>query len=152
MLNKVILMGRLTVDPELRQTSNNIANCRFTVACDRNFVPKGEERQADFITVVAWKQTAEFVSKYFSKGSMITVEGNLRTGSYNDKKYPDVKHYTMEVYADQVYFGESKAKNDGNQQTSQQSQTSQQNDNSASTEIGNLSEFEEILGNGQLPF
>lgn len=152
MLNKVIIIGRLTADPELRQTSNNIANCRFTVACDRNFVPKGEERQADFITVVAWKQTAEFVSKYFSKGSMITVEGNLRTGSYNDKKYPDVKHYTTEVFADQVYFGENKAKNDGNQQASQQPQAPQQNDNSASTEIGNLSEFEEILGNGQLPF
>ena len=152
MLNKVILMGRLVADPELKQTPSNVSTCRFTVACERNFVPKGEERQADFIAVTAWRQTAEFISKYFSKGNMIVVEGNLHTGSYQDKKYPDVKHYTMEVYADQVYFGESKAKNDGNQQASQQPQAPQQNDNSASTEIGNLSEFEEILGNGQLPF
>lgn len=152
MLNKVILMGRLVADPELKQTPSNVSTCRFTVACERNFVPKGEERQADFIAVTAWRQTAEFISKYFTKGNMIVVEGNLRTGSYNDKKYPDVKHYTMEVYADQVYFGESRAKNDGNQQTSQQNQASQENDNSASTAIWNLSEFEEILGNGDLPF
>ena len=161
MLNKVILMGRLTADPELRQTSNNLSNCRFTVACDRNFAAKGEERQADFITVVAWRQTAEFVSKYFTKGNMIVVEGNLRTGSYNDKKYPDVKHYTTEVFADQVYFGESKkngsdggnyANNTNFQTPKQDSQQSPNENDSASLAIGNLSEFEEILGDGQLPF
>ncbi len=160
MLNKVILMGRLTADPELRQTPSNVSNCRFTVACDRNFAAKGEERQADFITVVAWRQTAEFVSKYFSKGNMIVVEGNLRTGSYNDKKYPDVKHYTTEVYADQVYFGESKKNgNDGGNYANNTSfQTPRQNtqpssgDDSASLAIGDLSEFEEILSDGQLPF
>ena len=159
MLNKVILMGRLTADPELRQTPSNVSNCRITVACDRNFVAKGEERQADFITVVAWRQTAEFVSKYFSKGSMIVVEGNIRTSSYNDKKYPDVKHYVTEVYADQVYFGDSKKNgNDGgnyanntNFQPPRQEQQSSADDNS-SLAIGNLSEFEEILGDGQLPF
>jgi len=150
-LNKTIIQGNVCQDIELQQTSSNVSTCRFTVACERNFVPKGEERQADFIAVTAWRQTAEFISKYFSKGNMIVVEGNLHTGSYQDKKYPDVKHYTMEVYADQVYFGESKAKNDGNQQTSQ-AQTSQQNDNSASLAVGDLSEFEEILGDGQLPF
>ena len=161
MLNKVILMGRLTTDPELRQTPNNVANCRFTVACDRSFVAKGEERQADFVTVVAWRQTAEFVSKYFAKGNMIVVEGSLRTGSYNDKKYPDVKHYTMEVFADQVYFGESKKNgNDGGnyanntnfQPPKQDTGNSQSENDSASLAIGNLSEFEEILGDGQLPF
>lgn len=108
MLNKTIIMGRVTADPELRQTPSNVSTCTFNVACDRNFVEQGQERKADFITVVAWRQTAEFVSKYFSKGSMIVVEENLRTRSHADKKYPDVKHYIMEVHAEQVYFGEGK--------------------------------------------
>lgn len=161
MLNKVILMGRLTAEPEIRQTANNLSTCRFTVACDRNFVGQGQERQADFITVVAWRQTAEFVSKYFSKGSMIVVEGNLRTGSYVDKKYPDVKHYTTEVYADQVYFGESKKNNgDGgyasngnsNFQPPRQEAPKAPDNSNTSMAIGNLSDFEEILGDDDLPF
>jgi single-strand DNA-binding protein len=86
-MNKVILMGRLTADPELRQTQSGISSCRFTVAINRSFVDKNSgQRQADFITCVAWRQTAEFVSRYFRKGSMICVEGSLRTGSYQDKK------------------------------------------------------------------
>lgn len=160
MLNKVILMGRLTADPELRQTPSNVSTCTFTVACDRNFVAQGQERQADFITVVAWRQTAEFVSKYFSKGSMIVVEGNLRTRNYADKRYPDVKHYVTEVYADQVYFGESKRSSGGDYQGNtsnfsvprQEAQASANDNNSASIAIGNLSEFEEIISDGQLPF
>lgn len=144
MLNKIIIMGRLTADPELRQTQNNVSTVRFTVAVDRNFTPQGQEKQADFITVVAWKQTAEFISKYFSKGSMIVVEGNLRTGSYTDKKYPDVKHYTTEVYADQVYFGGGKS--DGEKPSTQTAPQAQ------SVAIGNLSDFEEILGGDDLPF
>lgn len=147
MLNKVIVMGRLTAEPELRQTANNISTCRFTVACDRNFVGQGQERQADFISVVAWRQTAEFVSKYFSKGSMIVVEGNLRTGSFPDKKYPEVKHYTTEVYADQVYFGETK-KQDG------QAPASKPKEEKAgdTISIGTIGEFEEILGDDDVPF
>ena len=97
MLNKVILMGRLTADPELRQTPSGVSTCQITVACDRNFVSQGQERQADFITVVAWRQTAEFISRYFSKGKMIIVEGSLRTRTYDDKRYPDVRHYVTEV-------------------------------------------------------
>lgn len=161
MLNKVILMGRLTADPELRQTPSNISTCRFTVACDRRYSGQGQERQTDFITVVAWRQTAEFVSRYFSKGSMIIVEGNLRTGSYNDKKYPDVKHYTTEVYADQVSFGESKKSASGGDYQGnasdfsvprQEPQAPANDNSSASIAIGNLSEFEEIISDGQLPF
>ena len=114
MLNKVILMGRLTADPELRQTPSGVSTCRFTVAVDREFVGQGQERQADFITVTAWRQSAEFVSRYFSKGRMICVEGSIRTGSYVDKRYSDVTHYTTEVYADRVYFTGEKAT--GNQQ------------------------------------
>ena len=160
MLNKVILMGRLTADPELRQTASNTSTCRFTVACDRNFVGQGQERQADFITVVAWRQTAEFVSRYFKKGSMIVVEGNLRTGSYTDKKYPDVKHYTTEVYADQVYFGgdSKKSESTGNYAENRNFQAPKQEapvpvpESSEALTIGNLGEFEEIIGDGSLPF
>ena len=108
-MNKVIIMGRLTADPELRQTQSGISSCRFTVAVDRRFADKNTgERQADFITCVAWRQTAEFVTRYFSKGSMICVEGNLRTGSYQDRNHPDVTHYTTEVFGDNVEFTGSK--------------------------------------------
>lgn len=155
MLNKVILMGRLTADPELRQTSSSISTCRFTVAIQRSFVAKGEERQSDFITVVAWRATAEFIAKYFTKGKMIIVEGSLRTGSYMDKKFPEVKHYTMEVYADNVSFGESKGTGNGDYAAGTVNFPTQKpaaaEDNS-SLAIGNLNEFEEILGDGQLPF
>lgn len=108
MLNRVIIMGRLTADPELRQTQSGVATCRFTVAVDRRAGQNGE-KQADFIMVTAWRQTAEFVSRYFNKGRMIAVEGNLRTSSYPDKRYPDVTHYITEVYADQVHFTGEKA-------------------------------------------
>ncbi len=169
MLNKVILMGRLTADPELRQTPNGVSTCRFTVACDRNFVPQGGERQADFITVVAWRQTAEFVSRYFSKGRMIAVEGNLRTSSYPDKRYPDVTHYVMEVYADQVYFaGDKPAQQQGggnyapqqfaqpqyNQsvQNAQPQYAPQQSAPAPAVSFGDLGDFEEVIGDGDLPF
>lgn len=115
MLNKVILMGRLTADPELRQTPNSVNTCQITVAVNRNYVAQGQERQADFISVVARRQTAEFISKYFSKGKMIIVEGSLRTRTYDDKRYPGVKHYVTEVYADNVSFGESKSAQNNSQ-------------------------------------
>ena len=159
MLNKVIIMGRLTADPELRQTASNTSTCTFTVACDRNFATQGQDRQADFITVVAWRQTAEFVSRYFRKGSMIVVEGGLRTRTYNDKRYPDVKHYVTEVYADQVYFGESKkSESTGNYVENRNFQAPKQEAPAPSPEpteelmIGNLGDFEEIIGDGSLPF
>ena len=160
MLNKVIIMGRLTADPELRQTASNTATCTFTVACDRNFASQGQERQADFITVVAWRQTAEFVSRYFRKGSMIVVEGGLRTRTYNDKRYPDVKHYVMEVLADQVYFGESKkSESTGNYVENRNFQAPKQEapapmpENTDTLTIGNTDDFEEIIGgDGDLPF
>ncbi|MBQ7958527.1 MAG: single-stranded DNA-binding protein [Oscillospiraceae bacterium] len=160
MLNKVIIMGRLTADPELRQTPSNISTCTFTVACDRNFVGQGQEKQADFITVVAWRQTAEFVSRYFKKGSMIVVEGGLRTRTYNDKRYPDVKHYVMEVLADQVYFGESKkSESTGNYVENRNFQAPKQEapapmpENTDTLTIGNTDDFEEIIGgDGDLPF
>lgn len=86
MLNKVIIMGRLTADPELRSTQNGTSVTQFTLAVDREYQKQGEERQADFINCVAWKQTAEFISRNFSKGRMIAVEGSLQTRNYEDKQ------------------------------------------------------------------
>lgn len=105
-LNKAIILGRITQDLELKQTPSGIAVLSFTVAVDRNY-SKGEEKQSDFISCVAWKERAEFISKHFGKGRMIAVEGQLRTRTYDDKN--GVKHYVTEVYVDNVSFtGESK--------------------------------------------
>ena len=145
MLNKIIIMGRLVADAELRQTASNVSNVKFTVAVDRNYTPQGQEKQTDFISVVAWRQTAEFINKYFSKGSMIVVEGSLQTGSYTDKN--NVKHYTTDVNADQVYFAESKKNAEKPQQNS-----SQDKEQLPSMAIGNLEDFEEIIGGDDLPF
>ncbi len=107
MLNKVILMGRLTRDPEFRQTTSGVPVCRFSIAISRQFANKQTgEREADFVDCVAWRQTAEFVSRYFSKGSMILVEGQLRNDNYTDNN--GVKHYRMNVFVDNVSFCESK--------------------------------------------
>ena len=106
MLNCAVIMGRLTADPELRQTPSGVSVTRFTVAVDRGYVKAGEERKADFINVVAWRQTAEFVSRYFQKGSMIAVQGSIQTGSYEKD---GVKRYTVEISADNVSFCGSKS-------------------------------------------
>lgn len=105
MINKIILMGRLTADPELKQTQSGIAVVRFTVAVNRP-KQKDKEQEADFINVTAWRGTAEFVSKYFSKGRMIIVEGSLHNNNYTDQN--GVKHYAMDILAENVNFGESK--------------------------------------------
>lgn len=97
-------MGRLTTDPELKQTPSGTMTTSFTVAVDRDYVQQRQERQADFIGVVAWRNTAEFICRNFSKGQMIALKGSVRTRSYQDKRYSDVKHYVAELYADQVYF------------------------------------------------
>ena len=99
-------MGRLTADPELRKTQSGISVTRITVAVDRAFVRQGEERQADFIDVRCWRQTAEFVCKYFQKGSMIAVQGSIQTGSYEDKN--GIRRKTFEIVADNVSFCGSK--------------------------------------------
>ena len=107
MLNTAILMGRLTKDPELRTTQNGTSVTSFTVAVDREYVRQGEERQTDFINVVAWRQTAEFVSRYFQKGSMIAVQGSIQTRNYEDRN--GNKRTAVEVIADKVSFCGSKA-------------------------------------------
>lgn len=107
MVNCAILMGRLTKDPELRTTQNGTSVTSFTVAVDREYVRQGEERQTDFINVVAWRQTAEFVSRYFRKGSMIAVQGSIQTRNYEDRH--GNKRTAVEVIADKVSFCGSKA-------------------------------------------
>jgi single-strand DNA-binding protein len=107
MLNRVILMGRITHDLELKTTPNGTSVLSFSVAVERSYAKQGEERQTDFINCVAWRQQAEFISRYFGKGRMIAVEGQLRTRTYEDKN--GVKHYVTEVYVDNASFtGESK--------------------------------------------
>ncbi|MBQ7858476.1 MAG: single-stranded DNA-binding protein [Oscillospiraceae bacterium] len=113
MLNHITIMGRLTRDPELRRTGSGIAVASFTVAVDRDFGGRdGGERETDFIDCVAWRQTGEFVSKYFTKGSMIVVSGRLQIRNWNDKD--GNKRRSAEVVADNVYFGESKRGSEGN--------------------------------------
>lgn len=107
MLNKVILMGRLTKDPELRHTQNDIPVATFSLAVERSF-KSGEERQADFINIVAWRGTAEFVSKWFSKGQLVAVSGRLQARMYKDRDGNN--RAAVEVVADEVFFAESKKK------------------------------------------
>ena len=106
MLNKILIMGRLTRDPELRRTGSGTAVTSFSLACDRDFKSQSGDKETDFIEVVAWKNTAEFVSKYFSKGRMAVVEGRLQIRDWTDKA--GNKRTTAEVVADNVYFADSK--------------------------------------------
>ena len=111
MLNHIVIMGRLTRDPELRRTGSGIAVASFTVAVDRDFGGRdGGEKETDFIDCVAWRQTGEFVSKYFTKGRMIVVSGRLQIRSWTDKD--GNKRRTAEVVADNCYFGDSKRDSD----------------------------------------
>ena len=113
MLNHITIMGRLTRDPELRRTGSGVAVASFTLAVDRDFGGRDSgERETDFIDCVAWRQTGEFVSKYFTKGSMIVVSGRLQIRGWTDKD--GNKRRTAEVVADNVYFGESKRNSEGN--------------------------------------
>ncbi len=115
MLNCAAIMGRLTADPELKKTATGTSVISFTVAVDRNFVKQGEERQADFIDVVAWRQTAEFVSKYFHRGSMIAVNGSIQTRNWEDKN--GNKRKSTEVVADNVSFCGSRAESGSSTRT-----------------------------------
>ena len=106
MLNRIVIMGRLARDPELRRTQSGIAVTSFRIACDRDFKSQNGEKGTDWIDVVAWRQTAEFVSKYFTKGRLAIVEGRLQSRDWTDKD--GNKRTAIEVVADNVYFGDSK--------------------------------------------
>lgn len=159
MLNRVILMGRIAQDLVIKQTANGNSVLTFNVAVDRQFVRQGEERQTDFITCVAWRQQAEFINRYFSKGRMIAVEGNLRTRTYDDKN--GTKHYVTEVYVDSVSFTGEPKKEGGYERSYADNYTAQQqapayNNNAVSANadvsIGSLSDFEGVIGDDDAPF
>ena len=111
MLNKIFLMGRLTRDPELRHTQSGTAVASFSLAVDRDFKNQNGEKETDFIDIVAWRNTAEFVSRYFTKGRMAVVEGRLQIRPWQDRD--GNKRRSAEVIADNVYFGDSKKDGDG---------------------------------------
>lgn len=113
MLNCAVIMGRLTADPELKTTNSGLSVTSFCVAVDRRYQKDGEERQADFINVVAWRQTAEFICKYFCKGQMIAVQGAIQTRNYEDKN--GNKRTAVEIVAENVSFCGSKSESDGQQ-------------------------------------
>lgn len=151
-MNKVILIGRLCADPEFRQTTSGIAVCRIRIAVNRP-KQKDKEQQADFINCTAWRSTAEFISRYFSKGSKIVVEGQLRNNDYTDNN--GVKHYSMDVLVDGVEFGESKGTGGGSQPQTYQQQPAAPRPAAPAEEplsLGDLGEFEEILSDGEVPF
>lgn len=120
MLNTAIIMGRLTADPELKFTQSGISVCSFTVAVNRNY-SKGKDQETDFIDVVAWRKTAEFICKYFLKGSMIIVEGRIQTRNYEDKH--GNKRKAVEIVANNVQFGEAKKDAQANETPPQTAQT-----------------------------
>lgn len=145
MINMVALMGRLTYEPELRKTPSDVSVLRFQVACDRSYQRAGAERQADFIDCVAWRQTAEFISRYFHKGSMIAVEGTIQTSNYTDKNGNNRKQ--IEVLANNVSFCGSKSEN-GNAAS-----TGGYNEPAPSYANADNSDFEEIVDDDDdLPF
>lgn len=134
MLNKIILMGRLTKDPELRRTQSGTAVASFSLAVDRDFKGQNGEKETDFIDIVVWRKTAEFVSKYFNKGRMAVVEGRLQMRDWTDRD--GGKRRTAEVIADNVYFGDSR--------------------DTASNPVSGVpvsaADFTEISDDGELPF
>jgi len=106
MLNSVALMGRITADPELKRTANGIAVCSFCIAVNRTYVKAGEDREADFINIITWRGTAEFVCKYFTKGQLMALEGAIQTRNYEDKN--GNKRTSVDVVASNIHFAESK--------------------------------------------
>mgnify|MGYP002562745537 CR=1 FL=1 len=137
MLNTVALMGRLAADPELKMTQSGIAVTSFRIAVDRTYQPKDQEKITDWIDVVAWRNTAEFVTRYFHKGSMIAVQGSIQTRSYTDRD--GNKRTAVEVIADNVFFGESKRDSAGGAAKPAPS-------------VSAADDFEEISGDDELPF
>lgn len=139
MLNSVCLMGRLTADPELKSTQSGVSVCSFRIAVDRTYTPKGQEKQTDFINIVTWRSTAEFVSRYFRKGQLVAVQGSIQTSQYTDRD--GNKRTAFDVVADNVFFAEKKAESGETKQVAGYDQ---------SPDI--QGDFEEIVGNDELPF
>jgi single-strand DNA-binding protein len=168
-LAKAIVMGRITHDLEVRQTQSGTAVLQFTVAVDRNYSKDGGEKQTDFISCVAWRQTAEFIGRYFSKGRMIAVDGRLQSRTYEDKN--GTKHYITELIIENANFTGEKSDGGNYQNNSynqsngfnqnnggfanQYQQTPQQTNNGFNGDaqnVGDLSEFEDVLSDDGVPF
>ena len=139
MLNSVCLMGRLTADPELKSTQSGVSVCSFRIAVDRTYQPKGQEKQTDFINIITWRSTAEFVSRYFRKGQLVAVQGSIQTGQYTDRD--GNKRTAFDVVADNVFFAEKKAES---------GETKQGAGYDHSPDI--QGDFEEIISPDELPF
>ena len=159
MLNIVAIMGRLVHDPELKTTQQGTSVCSFRIACDRIYTQKGQERQVDFIDVVAWRQSAEFVSKYFQKGSLIAIEGSLQTRQYQDKQGNN--RTAVEVVANNINFAGPKSSNQGGGANYQNSAPSYQNaaparpaavEAAPSYSAGSADDFAVIDDSDDLPF
>ena len=151
MLNRIILMGRLTRDPELRRTGSGTAVTSFSLAVDRDFKSQSGEKETDFIDIVAWRSTAEFVSKYFTKGRMAVVEGRLQIRDWTDRD--GGKRRSAEVVVDNIYFGESRRRDssEGSSYDSRSSYSSYEAPRSASPAPSSpFSDLDD--GDGELPF
>lgn len=151
MLNVAVLMGRLVADPELRHTPNDVSVTSFTIAVDRSYVKAGADRQADFVDIVAWRSTADFVCKYFRKGQLVAVQGSIQTRTYTDKD--GNKRKAFEVVADNVHFAESKRDSAGAQGSNYHSKTDTVPEQPAPAYAsGDTGDFEEIPSDDDLPF
>ena len=151
MLNVVAIMGRLVADPELRTTQAGHSVCSFRIACDRNYVQQGQERQSDFIDIVAWRQ-ADFVSKYFRKGSMIAIDGSLQTRQYQDKNGNN--RTAVEVVANNISFAGAKRQDSQSVPSYEQQTASHVEQAKAQTGFsqGSADDFAVINDNDDLPF
>jgi single-strand DNA-binding protein len=142
MINVTVLMGRFTRDPELHHTTNGVSVTSFTLAVDRSYVKTGAERQTDFIDIVAWRNTAEFVCKYFHKGQLTAIQGSIQTRTYTDKE--GNKRKAFEIVADNVHFAEPK-----------RDSTQQSNNNTYNQAVysdNETGDFEEMPSDSDLPF
>lgn len=143
MINSVVIMGRLTHEPELKVTTSGLSVIRITIACDRSYQKSNEERKADFIDVTAWRQTAEFISRYFHKGSMIAVQGSIQTDNYTDRD--GNKRKSFQIVANNVSFCGSKAESGVNTEHGEQP--------ASGYSSADNSDFEEIVDDdNDLPF
>lgn len=149
MLNVVAIMGRLVADPELRKTPNDVSTTTFTIACDRNYVKPGTERQTDFIDVVAWRSSAEFVCKYFRKGQLIAVNGSLQTRTYEKD---GVKRKVYEIVADNLHFADSKGSSGSGAAPSMPASRPAIEAEPASYSSGEAEDFSVIDDSEDLPF
>ena len=152
MLNIIAIVGRLVADPELRTTQQGTNVCTFRIACERSYTPKGQQRQADFVDIVAWGKTAEFICKFFQKGSMIAIDGSLQTRNYQDKQ--GNKRTAVEVVANNISFAGAKRQDGQNAPSYEQQTASHVEQAKAQTGFsqGSADDFAVINDNDDLPF